>query len=399
MGRPPPAIPKGAIQERGFEDRLHPLDQRLLADPIQHGRDTQLSDAALGLWDLDPLHRLRPVCPLAELAVQEVQVELLACLKLGDGNLVDARTASILLHLLPGQFQILATEHLVDQRVDLLFLPLSPLRCIWVLWFHGLLRTGVGSFAQGTLQPPSTYSPLPYASLAQRSTGPSPSVGPFEPAGAAAPGSDPKPFALTSFVSSMPRSDSWHRIGWNFACAYIHTYRLVASGRPLCSPFARPFVCGCHSIAAIPTSWTIPGLPGSPIGLPPRVARTHRGTLRWNPHAFASIVQARPFPIFGRPVHPGDVSPRLRPGGSPQALRTPPHGERPALRSPAGGGSRSPLAVSGFRLCACVGFSIPASLRPVWHYPHLWISTWGLRLSGTSTHLTDVLPGAHYALC
>jgi hypothetical protein len=194
----------------------------------------------------------------------------------------------------------------------------------------------------------------------------------------------------------MPRSDSWHRIGWNFACAYIHTYRLVASGRPLCSPFARPFVCGCHTIAAIPSAWTIPGLPGSHICLPHRVARTHLGTMRWNPHAFASIVQARPFPIFGRPVHPGDVSPRLRPGGSPQALRTPPHGERPALRSPAGGGSRSPLAVSGFRLCARIGFSIPASLRPVRHYPHLWISTWGLRLSGTSTHLTHVLPGTHY---
>jgi len=31
------------------------------------------------------------------------------------------------------------------------------------------------------------------------------------------------------------------------------------------------------------------------------------------------------------------------------------------------------------------------------HYPHFWISTWGLRLSGTSTHLTHVLPGTHYA--
>ena len=36
------------------------------------------------------------------------------------------------------------------------------------------------------------------------------------------------------------------------------------------------------------------------------------------------------------------------------------------------------------------------ALRPVRHYPHFWISTWGLRLSGTSTHLTHVLPGTHY---
>ena len=35
-------------------------------------------------------------------------------------------------------------------------------------------------------------------------------------------------------------------------------------------------------------------------------------------------------------------------------------------------------------------------LRPVRHYPHFWISTWGLRLSGTSTHLTRVLPGTQY---
>ena len=50
-------------------------------------------------------------------------------------------------------------------------------------------------------------------------------------------GSDPKPFALTSFLSTIPRSDSWHRIGWNFACAYIHTYFPAAAGRCLCSPF------------------------------------------------------------------------------------------------------------------------------------------------------------------
>jgi len=37
---------------------------------------------------------------------------------------------------------------------------------------------------------------------------------------------------LTPSVS-MPRSDSWHRMGWNFALAYIHTYLLVASGRCL----------------------------------------------------------------------------------------------------------------------------------------------------------------------
>ena len=37
------------------------------------------------------------------------------------------------------------------------------------------------------------------------------------------PGRDPRPFALISFMSNMPRSDSWHRIGQNFAHRlYLH---------------------------------------------------------------------------------------------------------------------------------------------------------------------------------
>jgi hypothetical protein len=34
-------------------------------------------------------------------------------------------------------------------------------------------------------------------------------------------GGDPGPFVLIPFKSTSPRSDSWHRIGRNFACAYI----------------------------------------------------------------------------------------------------------------------------------------------------------------------------------
>ena len=43
-------------------------------------------------------------------------------------------------------------------------------------------------------------------------------------------GGDPGPFVLIPFKSTSPRSDSWHRIGRNFACAYIRTYRWPASG-------------------------------------------------------------------------------------------------------------------------------------------------------------------------
>ena len=115
------------------------------------------------------------------------------------------------------------------------------------------------------------------------------------------------------------------------------------------------------------------------------------------PCAFASIVQARPFPIFGRPVHPGDASPRLRPGGSPQALQTPPRGGRPALRSPARGWLQVPLGcVRLSPLCPYTVLHTCLSLRPVRHYPHLWIAARGLGPSGTLTRLRRVLPGTHY---
>ena len=58
-------------------------------------------------------------------------------------------------------------------------------------------------------------------------------------------------------------------------------------------------------------------------------------------HAFVAIVPTRPGPLFGRPVHPWGSPHRLRPGTSPQALRIPPRGGHPALRSTASDGSRS----------------------------------------------------------
>src|SRR5689334_22318147 len=91
-------------------------------------------------------------------------------------------------------------------------------------------------------------------------------------------------------------------------------------------------------------------------------------------NAFASIVQARPCPTFGRPVRPWGSPHRLQPGTSPHALRIPPRGGHPVLRSTSSGGFRSVLAVSGFRLRARLDVSIPVlSLRPARHYPRFWI--------------------------
>src|SRR5882724_11323411 len=83
---------------------------------------------------------------------------------------------------------------------------------------------------------------------------------------------------------------------------------------------------------------------------------------RVNENAFAFIVQARPCPTFGPPVHLGGRPLRLQHGTPPHALPIPPHDGHPALRKAARIGARSALAVSRFRLRARLGFSIPLPL-------------------------------------
>ena len=93
-----------------------------------------------------------------------------------------------------------------------------------------------------------------------------------------------------------------------------------------------------------------------------------------NENAFAFIVQARPCPTFGRPVHRWGGPHRLRPGASPQALRIPPCDGHPALRRLTGHGFRSALA------CVRLSLSCPFRLlhtfhllRPARHYPRVQI--------------------------
>src|SRR5215468_3991358 len=94
--------------------------------------------------------------------------------------------------------------------------------------------------------------------------------------------------------------------------------------------------------------------------------------VRWvNENAFVLEVQTRPCPTFGRPVHLGFPH-RLRPGTSPHALRIPPHGGHPALRSTASGSPAS------------------EAINPAFEYgaPHL-------SARGTLTLLNNALLSAH----
>src|ERR1700688_3288478 len=113
--------------------------------------------------------------------------------------------------------------------------------------------------------------------------------------------------------------------------------------------------------------------------------------------AFVPIVRTRPCPIFGRPVHQGslpfDYSPilLLKPFGFRIAPDTLSSGIRRAT------GSRSVLAVSGFRLRARLDFSIPScspgqrGITPAFGYSAPHPST-----EGTSTPMIHALPSAHY---
>src|SRR6266436_6333773 len=116
-----------------------------------------------------------------------------------------------------------------------------------------------------------------------------------------------------------------------------------------------------------------------------------------NENAFVSIVQTRPYPTFGRPVHLRGSPHRLRPGTSPHALRIPSRDGHPALRRTASDGFRYALAVSGFRLRARLGVTIPFALpgqrgvTPAFGYsaPHS-------SARGTLTLLNNALRSAHY---
>src|SRR6202795_821401 len=114
-------------------------------------------------------------------------------------------------------------------------------------------------------------------------------------------------------------------------------------------------------------------------------------------NAFAPIVRARPNLIFGRPVHQGslpfDYSPilLLKPFGFRIAPDTLSSGIRRAT------GSRSVLAVSGFRLRAPLDFSIPScspgqrGITPAFGYSAPHPST-----EGSSPPMIHALPSAHY---
>src|SRR5215471_11785528 len=184
--------------------------------------------------------------------------------------------------------------------------------------------------------------------------------------------------------------------------AFPDTLGRQSPGRVAFTTFLVPFGRPTTPRTPLPISLTLIGSlpsvppedPESPPGVTAQIFRTvpSANTLvRWvNENAFAPIVRARPCPTFGRPVRLRGGPHRLRPGTSPHALRIPPRGGHPALRVTRAG-SRSPLAVSGFRLRARLGFSIPSSPRPARNYPRFRIRR------PSSGRRRDLNPPDHHA--
>jgi hypothetical protein len=165
---------------------------------------------------------------------------------------------------------------------------------------------------------------------------------------------------VASFLRSMPRSDSWPRVGRNCAPAYIRADLPVAPGRCVCSRFP-----------ALSSAGVTGSRPYRPLG-PYQVSLGH-------PRLFPTVSPAHTVVRWGgtkrlRLHSAGATMPHRWPtgasvGGLP-AMTTrwfsaspsdPTARWAPCPPKPFGGGFRSTWAVSSVRLRARVGFSIPST--------------------------------------
>ena len=114
--------------------------------------------------------------------------------------------------------------------------------------------------------------------------------------------------------------------------------------------------------------------------------------------AFVPIVRTRPCSVFGRPVHLSGLLPLITTRWFSASLSDPASRRTPCPPKIRRWRLQVSLSVSRLSPSCLTSLSIPFHhLRPMRHYPHLWISARGLGLSGTSTHLTRQLSGTHYA--
>jgi len=114
--RPPPRPEAVAVfRKRRIEDRLQHLQDGLLDEPVEHGRDAQLPHSAPALRDLLPTHRRRPVASPEQFAPDSLPVLPQVRQQVIHTHPVDARTALVLPHALQRHLQVAALDHPLHQ--------------------------------------------------------------------------------------------------------------------------------------------------------------------------------------------------------------------------------------------------------------------------------------------
>src|SRR5215471_13552449 len=116
LRRSPSPISEVGLIEYRLEDRLQPIEQRLLAYPVINSRDSQRSKLArlARLRDLHLPHRLRPVDIVLQFPVPSIQLLIELPGKSLQTLPVHASTAPVGLHHLPGHLQVLPLIYLVN---------------------------------------------------------------------------------------------------------------------------------------------------------------------------------------------------------------------------------------------------------------------------------------------
>jgi hypothetical protein len=126
------------VRTRRIPCGLPPLHHPVLDDTVEHGRETQRSDAALGRGSLDPFHRWRGL----QAAVPRLPDGWpLVCERrrsLPHRHAIDARAPVVRLYAVPCSLQVLARHHLFPDAF-VTHRAFSPERC------HGGCRPLCGS--------------------------------------------------------------------------------------------------------------------------------------------------------------------------------------------------------------------------------------------------------------
>ena len=116
LRRSPSPISEVGVIEHRLEDRLQPVEQRLLAYPVVNRRDSQRAKLArlAGLRDLYLPHRLRLIDILRQFALQPIQLLIQLRGESCQALPIHTSTAPVGLDHLPGHLQVLPLVHLVN---------------------------------------------------------------------------------------------------------------------------------------------------------------------------------------------------------------------------------------------------------------------------------------------